>query len=108
LFEKMVSLILESRSNNESKWWLYMKEKILTRFPLSLSEKPPGAPLSCPVAVAACLIECVFCELVHLIRFYHMCVMRFPHFLAHMSLQFLFSLPDGSEYYTHFSNHKRP
>ena len=60
LFEKMVGLILESRSNNESKWWLYMKERILIRFSLSLSEKPPGAPLSCPVFVAACLIECVF------------------------------------------------
>jgi hypothetical protein len=57
LFEKMVSMILESDSNHENQWWQYMKEKILSRFAFSLSERAPGAPLPCPVAVAACLVE---------------------------------------------------
>jgi hypothetical protein len=57
LFEKMVSMILELKSNQEIDWWNYIREKILKHFQLSLSERATGVPLPCPVAVAACLVE---------------------------------------------------
>jgi hypothetical protein len=61
-FEKFVHMILaESKSNRETQWWMYMKDKILSRFVLSLGEKAAGSPQPCPVPVAACLVECVLC-----------------------------------------------
>ena len=62
LFEKLISLILcESKSNHETQWWFFIKDKLLSRIPLSLSDKVAGSPLMCPVPVAASLLECVFC-----------------------------------------------
>ncbi len=58
LFEKLVHMILlESKSNHDLQWWIYMKDKILSRFALSLGERAAGSPQPCPVPVAACLIE---------------------------------------------------
>jgi hypothetical protein len=61
LFEKFIHMILaESKSGHETRWWIYIKDKILSRFVLSLSEKTAGSPQPCPISVAACLVECVF------------------------------------------------
>jgi hypothetical protein len=60
LFEKLVHMILlESKLNHDMQWWIYMKDKILSRFALSLGDRAAGSPQPCPVPVAACLIEYV-------------------------------------------------
>jgi hypothetical protein len=66
LIEKFISMIVgESKSNHETQWWFFIKDKLLSRIPLSLSDKVAGSPMMCPVSVAASLVECEFyCYLV--------------------------------------------
>lgn len=59
LFRSFIDMCLDSKANHEVLWWFYMKDKILSRFPLSVSERVAGTPLPCPVPVAECLVQCV-------------------------------------------------
>jgi hypothetical protein len=78
LFEKLVHMVVvESKSNHETQWWIYIKDKILSRFVLSLGERAAGSPQPCPVPVAACLVECVVCFLFFLFE----CFFLLPFFV---------------------------
>jgi len=107
LFRSFVDMCLDSRTNHEVLWWHYIKEKILNRFPLSVSERVAGAPLSCPVIVAECLVQCVaYSHLVSALNVPCSCFfvrMKSKHcafcvFSLMFPLQFPLLLPRGEEH----------